>query len=132
MYLRCRQAGCVAERDIEQPYDAEAGMFLADRYVVGECPECGAGDQYGDHCEACGATYGAHALRRPRSALTGAAVETRKSRHFFFVVSRFAERLSEWLDTAQIQPAVRNKLREWRMPACGIGTSAGMPSTSVS
>ena len=114
LYQQCLQGGSIVERDIEQPYDAEAGMFLADRYVVGDCPECGASEQYGDNCEVCGAAYGAHALRRPRSALTGAPVETRRSRHRFFVVSRFAGVLDAWLDSAQVQPAVRNKLREWQ------------------
>ncbi len=114
LYRRCQQADCIVERDIEQPYDAEAGMFLAERYVIGECPECAAGGQYGDNCEVCGATYGAHALRAPRSALTGSPLTTRRSKHYFFVVSRFAQRLAEWLDTAQIPRAARNKLREWQ------------------
>ena len=114
LYRRCVERDCIVERDIEQPFDPEAGMFLADRYVVGECPECGADGQYGDHCEACGAAYGAHALRRPRSALTGAAVEARRSRHLFFVASRFAEQLGEWLRAARVQRPVRNKLREWQ------------------
>ena len=71
IFERLRERGCVFTRDVAQLYDPERGLFLADRFVKGDCPRCGAEDQYGDNCDACGATYDATELGRPRSLVSG-------------------------------------------------------------
>jgi methionyl-tRNA synthetase len=119
IYRALQRAGLIEVRPVEQYYDPVKGMFLPDRYVKGECPRCGARDQYGDACEACGAVYAATELKNPRSALSGAAPELRRSEHHFFRLSapRCIEFLQEWTQTpGRLQPEVLNKIREWFAP----------------
>ena len=116
IYLALREQGLVAERTIEQFYDPAKGMFLPDRFIKGECPKCGAKDQYGDNCEVCGAVYAPTDLKSPYSALSGAAPELRTSTHFFFRLSdpRALAFLQEWTQTpGRLQPEVLNKISEW-------------------
>ncbi|MGM0677676.1 MAG: class I tRNA ligase family protein, partial [Pseudomonadota bacterium] len=84
IYGRLKEKGHIARRTIRQAYDPEAGMFLPDRFIKGECPRCGAADQYGDSCEACGATYTPTDLKNPVSAISGATPVERESEHYFF------------------------------------------------
>ncbi len=115
LYRRLRAAGFIAQRSIEQFYDPVKQMFLPDRYIRGECPRCGAKDQYGDACEVCGAVYAPTELRHPRSALSGAVPELRSSEHYFFKLSdaRCRDFLRDWILRAELQPEVANKAREW-------------------
>jgi methionyl-tRNA synthetase len=116
IYLALREQGLVAERTIEQFYDPAKGMFLPDRFIKGECPKCGAKDQYGDNCEVCGAVYAPTELKSPYSALSGAVPELRTSTHFFFRLSdpRALAFLQEWTQTpGRLQPEVLNKISEW-------------------
>jgi len=119
IYLALRKQGLISERTIEQFYDPVKGMFLPDRYIKGECPKCGAKDQYGDSCEVCGAVYSPTELKHPTSALTGATPELRSSAHHFFLLSsqRCVDFLQEWTSTpGRLQPGVLNKIREWFAP----------------
>ncbi len=115
IYLALREAGLIESRAIEQFFDPAKGMFLADRFVKGECPKCGAKDQYGDNCEACGAVYQPTELKNPYSALSGATPVLRTSEHFFFRLSdpRCVEFLEAWTQDGRLQPEVANKVREW-------------------
>src|SRR6266853_830927 len=115
IYLRLRENELIAIRPVEQLFDPVKGMFLADRYVKGECPSCGAPDQYGDACEVCGAVYAATELKNPYSVLSGAKPELRTSEHFFFQLSdaRCIDFLREWTQGGRLQPEVANKAREW-------------------
>ena len=113
IYRRLQAAGLIFTRDVEQLHDPERKMFLADRFVKGGCPRCGAEDQHGDNCDLCGATYDATELRRPRSLLSGAAPEVRKSLHYFFDLPKYAEDLRQWTRGGAVQPEVANKLAEW-------------------
>jgi methionyl-tRNA synthetase len=115
IYRRLRAAGLIATRTIEQFYDPVKGMFLPDRYIRGECPKCGAKDQYGDSCEVCGAVYSPTELRNPTSTLTGATPVLRESEHYFFKLSdpRCVAFLREWALDGRLQPEVANKAREW-------------------
>ena len=91
-------------------------MFLPDRYIKGECPKCGAKDQYGDNCEVCGAVYAPTDLKNPYSTLTGATPVMKSSDHYFFQLSsdRCVEFLKEWTSTpGRLQPEVLNKIKEW-------------------
>ena len=116
IYRRLRAAGLIYARPIEQFFDPLKGMFLADRYIKGECPKCHAKDQYGDACEVCGSVYAPTELIEPYSALTGARPVLKTSDHFFFKLSdpRCVNFLQEWLEAAgHVQPQVANKAREW-------------------
>ena len=103
----------ISRRTISQLYDPVANMFLPDRYVKGECPRCGAPDQYGDACEVCGATYSPEELRHPVSVVTGATPVTRESEHLFFRLPQFTELLKKWMQDSQLQEQVKHKLDEW-------------------
>ena len=87
IYRALRKQGLIAERTIEQFYDPVKGMFLADRYIKGECPKCGTKDQYGDNCENCGAVYAPTDLKHPYSTLSGATPVMKSSEHYFFQLS---------------------------------------------
>ncbi len=113
--LRDHSPSLIGRRTIEQFYDPVQGMFLADRYIKGICPKCGAKDQYGDACEVCGSTYAPTDLIEPYSAITGAKPELRASEHFFFRLSEpvVVDFLQRWTRETPLQPEVFNKIQEW-------------------
>jgi methionyl-tRNA synthetase len=116
VYLKLRRAGLINARQIEQFYDPVKGMFLPDRYIKGECPRCGAKDQYGDSCEVCGAVYSPTELKNPTSTLSGATPVLKSSEHHFFQLSssRCVEFLQQWTQhDTPLQPEVANKVKEW-------------------
>ena len=113
IYKRIEQQGHIAVREITQSYDQEKGLFLADRFIKGTCPKCKTPDQYGDNCEACGATYSPVDLIDPISALSGTTPIDRESDHLFFRLGDFEELLRGWTRSGSLQPAVANKLNEW-------------------
>jgi methionyl-tRNA synthetase len=121
IYRALRSNGLISSRVVEQFYDPAKGMFLPDRFIKGECPNCGSADQYGDNCEVCGAVYAPTDLKNPRSVLSGATPVLRSSEHFFFKLSdpRCVEFLESWTQDGRLQPEVANKVREWfkRSPA---------------
>ncbi len=96
VWAALRAADCVDEREVTQLYDPEAGMFLADRFVLGGCPRCGATEQYGDNCAECGATYEPSELVDPKSAITGAVPEERSHVHLFVRLEPFHDFLETW------------------------------------
>ncbi|BEU71392.1 methionine--tRNA ligase [Ralstonia syzygii subsp. indonesiensis] len=114
VYLKLKEAGLIDVREVEQFYDPVKEMFLPDRFIKGECPKCGAKDQYGDSCEVCGATYQPTDLKNPYSVVSGATPVRKSSEHYFFKLSdpRCETFLREWVaDLAQ--PEATNKMREW-------------------
>ncbi len=113
IYTRNRDAGHITTRTITQFYDPDRAMFLPDRYIKGECPRCGAADQYGDSCEVCGATYSPGELKNPRSVISGATPVERDSLHYFFKLGDFEPMLKAWTGAGHVQEQVANKLGEW-------------------
>ena len=113
IYARLQENGHIAEREITQSFDPEKGLFLADRFIKGTCPRCRTPDQYGDNCEACGATYTPAELIDPVSALSGATPVEKASRHLFFRLPELADMLRDWIGSGTLQPQIANKLREW-------------------
>ena len=113
IYRRLAAKGMIFTGEVEQLYDPERGLFLADRHVRGICPRCGAAEQPGDNCDACGATYDATELGEPRSLLSDAAPVRKESLHYFFDLPQFTDYLKEWTATDAVQPEVTNKLAEW-------------------
>jgi methionyl-tRNA synthetase len=116
LYRKLKAKGLIYTKTIEQFYDPVKGMFLADRYIKGECPNCGAKDQYGDACENCSSVYSPVKLKNPYSTLSGAQPVLKSSEHHFFKLSdpRCKEFLREWINKpGRLQPQVANKAKEW-------------------
>jgi methionyl-tRNA synthetase len=115
IYAKLKAAGLIEVRAIEQHYDPVKQMFLPDRFIKGECPKCGAKDQYGDSCESCGAAYAPTELKDPYSAVSGAKPVLKSSDHYFFKLSdpRCQAFLREWTRKGSLQHEAANKLHEW-------------------
>lgn len=103
----------IVKKEIAQAYDPVKNMFLPDRYVKGTCPKCKAPDQYGDNCEACGATYRPTELINPVSALSGATPIEKTSEHYFFELSHYEAFLKTWTQSGSLQSEMANKISEW-------------------
>jgi methionyl-tRNA synthetase len=142
IYLDLKKADLIETKVVEQFFDPEKNMFLPDRYIKGQCPKCGAKDQYGDNCEVCGAVYAPTDLINPYSTLSGATPVLRSSEHFFFKLSdpRCVEFLQTWTQgpdqsgKPRLQPEVANKVKEWfsvRTNADGT-TSEGLGDWDIS
>ena len=113
IYLDAKSSGYIYRKEIEQCFDEEKQMFLADRYVVGECPKCSSKDQYGDGCEECGATYSATELINPKSSLSGSKPITKISEHIFFDLEQTKDDLVNFLNNSSMQKPILGKLSEW-------------------
>lgn len=120
IYKRLRERGLIYTKTIEQFFDPVKSMFLPDRYIKGECPKCGAKDQYGDSCEVCSSVYSPTELNNPYSVLTGAAPVMKQSEHYFFKLSdpKCTDFLKTWTlgqgeGKSRLQQEVANKAREW-------------------
>ena len=115
IYLALRKNELIATKTIEQFFDPVKSMFLPDRYIKGECPKCGAKDQYGDSCEVCGAVYSPTELKNPYSTLSGATPVMKSSEHYFVKLSdpRCVAFLEDWTAKVGLQAEVLNKIKEW-------------------
>jgi methionyl-tRNA synthetase len=116
IYRRLKAKNLIYTKPVEQFYDPVKGMFLADRYIKGECPNCGAKDQYGDACENCSSVYPPTELKNPYSTLSGAKPELKTSEHHFFKLSdaQCKSFIRAWLEKpGRVQPQVFNKAIEW-------------------
>ncbi|NTV87834.1 MAG: methionine--tRNA ligase, partial [Burkholderiaceae bacterium] len=127
IYRDLKAAGLIATKTIEQFFDPDKNMFLPDRFIKGECPKCGAKDQYGDNCENCGAVYAPTELKNPYSALSGVTPVLRNSEHYFFKLSdpRCVAYLEQWTqESGHLQTEVYNKIKEWLTPVESTDGSA--------
>ena len=114
IYTTLKQNGYIFTKDVEQLFDTEKGLFLADRFVKGTCPECDAPNQYGDNCEVCSSTYNATELKNPYSTLSNSSPIIRSSKHYFFNLPQFDEFLRTWTKSqGRLQSSIYNKLSEW-------------------
>ena len=113
IYQRLREAGLIEVKTIAQLYDPVKNMFLPDRFIKGECPKCGAADQYGDNCEVCGATYAPTDLINPISVVSGATPVHKDSEHYFFKLGACEAFLREWTTSGTLQIEASNKMQEW-------------------
>lgn len=113
VYQHHFKLGNIDKRTINQMYDPEKNMFLPDRFIKGECPRCGAKDQYGDSCENCGATYLPTDLKDPYSTLSGAKPIEKESEHYFFKLQNYEKMLRDWTHAGHLQEQITNKLDEW-------------------
>jgi methionyl-tRNA synthetase len=113
IYEQLKTKGHISRRVIEQYYDPDKAMFLPDRFIKGTCPKCGADDQYGDNCEACGATYSPEELKNPVSVVSGATPIKKETEHLFFELPHFESMLKDWTHKGHLQTQIANKLDEW-------------------
>ncbi len=118
IYRDLKANGLISSKTIEQFFDPEKNMFLPDRFIKGECPNCHAKDQYGDNCEVCSKVYSPTDLINPYSALSGATPVLKTSEHFFFKLSdpRCLSFLNTWTNSGAVQTEVLNKISEWLVP----------------
>ena len=113
IYLALKDAGLIEVKTIAQLFDPVKNLFLPDRFIKGECPKCGALDQYGDNCEVCGATYSPTELKNPVSAVSGATPVHKDSEHYFFKLGDCETFLREWTTSGSLQAEAANKMQEW-------------------
>ena len=113
IYNKAKSKGLISKSIIKQLYDEEESMFLSDRFVKGACPKCNSEDQYGDNCSKCGATYDVLEIKNPISTITNSKPITKESEHIFFDLAKQEKLLSNFLNDANLQKPVKNKLKEW-------------------
>ena len=108
VYERNKAAGNIVAREITQLFDPEKQLFLADRFVKGTCPKCGAEDQYGDNCEKCSGTYPAEELKNPRSTISGAEPVLKANTQLFFDLPKYQDFLTQWTQSGSLQDGIEN------------------------
>jgi methionyl-tRNA synthetase len=113
VYLKLKDGGHIASRDVEQAYCETDSMFLPDRFVRGICPKCSAPDQYGDSCDVCGSHYSSTEIKEPRCSVCGSTPTRKVSKHLFFKVSDFIPELEKFMAGDALQPEVKNFLATW-------------------
>ena len=113
IYQGLSDGGYITRSVIRQFYDPTKKMFLPDRFIHGECPHCGASDQYGDHCEKCSKTYSPTALKNPVSVISGTTPIEKDSEHLFVTLADFESMLSDWISSGTLQSEMHHKLKEW-------------------
>jgi methionyl-tRNA synthetase len=112
MFLKLKEKNYIYTKEIQQLYDEKEKLFLADRFVKGECPKCKSVEQYGDNCEKCGATYSANDLLNPVSSYSDSTPVLKNSTHYFLKLDEFTDFLKEFI-TSTLSPHLQNKLLEW-------------------
>ena len=113
IYNAALKNGFISKKNIKQLFDEEKKLFLADRYVQGNCPKCNAPNQYGDNCDVCGAKYEATELLNPISIFSKKSPVVKESEHFFFTLTKLEKEVKKWIDESYLQDSVINKLQEW-------------------
>ena len=113
IFNRLNERGLIFKKNIKQLFDIDKQLFLADRFVIGDCPKCKSSGQYGDNCEVCGATYDATDLINPRSAISETKPILKESEHLFFDLPKYQSFLEHWTGSGTLQPQISNKLKEW-------------------
>ena len=113
IFNRLNERGLIFKKNIKQLFDIDKQLFLADRFVIGDCPKCESSGQYGDNCEVCGATYDATDLINPRSAISETKPILKESEHLFFDLPKYQSFLEHWTGSGTLQPQISNKLKEW-------------------
>ena len=113
IYKRAKDNDLITRKTINQLYDDKESMFLSDRFVKGSCPKCNEPDQYGDGCSKCGATYDVSEIKEPISAISGSTPISKESEHIFFDLPKKLDVLKDFLNNANLQKPIKNKLNEW-------------------
>ena len=113
--------GALVAKETQQYFDPEAGQFLADRYITGECPKCHAADAYGDQCESCGTSLNATDLIAPKSTLSGAVPELRNTTNWFLPLDELSDELRAFLESREDwKPNVMGQCMSWLNAGDGL------------
>ena len=113
IYLKAKKNKLISKEIVEQLFDKNEKMFLSDRFIKGSCPKCNAPDQHGDNCEKCGASYDVLEIKDPISTISGTTPIKKESEHIFFDLPKKIETLNQFLENANLQKPIKNKLKEW-------------------
>ena len=113
IYNKAKSKKLISKSIIKQLFDEKEDMFLSDRFVKGTCPKCGSEEEYGDNCSKCGATYNVLEIKDPISTITNSEPITKESEHIFFDLAKQEKLLNDFLNNANFQSPVKNKLKEW-------------------
>ena len=113
IYEKAKSKNLISRETIEQLYDDKEKMFLSDRFIKGSCPKCDAEDQFGDNCGKCGASYDVLDIKNPISIISNTSPIKKQSEHIFFNLEKQKDILENFLDKANLQDPVKNKLKEW-------------------
>ncbi len=114
-----KDGGQFDEEVSEQFYDVKFDQFLADRYIIGECPNCQNPDAYGDQCENCGSTLSPLELVNPKSTLSGEHPERRATKHWYFRLDKHSDWLREWVKTGQVENEQHHDPKIWKKHVVG-------------
>ena len=118
-FLELYRNGAFTEQEEMQYFDAEAGQFLADRYIKGTCPVCGNTEAYGDQCEKCGTALSPKELKDVRSTLSGSAPVLRPTKHWYLPMERAQEWVDTWINTAVLDGVQQHDASEWKPQVLG-------------
>tara|TARA_A200000113_G_scaffold212448_1_gene213952 strand:- start:5219 stop:7171 length:1953 start_codon:yes stop_codon:yes gene_type:complete len=113
IYNKAKSKQLITKSIIKQLFDEKEDMFLSDRFIKGTCPKCGSEDEYGDNCSKCGATYDVLEIKDPISTISNSVPITKESEHIFFDLAKQEKILNNFLNDANFQLPVKNKLKEW-------------------
>ena len=107
--------GKLVEQESEQYYDEEAHQFLADRYIMGECPHCGNPNAYGDQCEKCGSDLSPMELKNPHSTISGSQPVIKRTKNWYLPLNDYQEWLKQWIltDHKEWRPNVYGQCKSW-------------------
>ena len=120
-FTNLMEKGALVAKETQQYFDPEAGQFLADRYITGECPKCRAADAYGDQCESCGTSLNATDLIAPKSALSGAVPELRNTTNWFLPLDELSDDLRHFLESREgWKPNVMGQCMSWLNAGDGL------------
>ena len=113
IYNKAKSKQLISKSIIKQLFDEKEDMFLSDRFIKGTCPKCGSEEEYGDNCSKCGATYDVLEIKDPISTISNSVPITKESEHIFFDLAKQEKILNNFLNDANFQLPVKNKLKEW-------------------
>ena len=119
LFLELEKKGAFIKKESEQYFDKEFNQFLADRYITGTCPKCGAEEAYGDQCEKCGSALSPTELINPVSTLSGKTPELKKTTHWYMPLDRHEKWLSEWMQKGIYKGEKVHEVKEWKNQVVG-------------
>lgn len=118
-FMKLLENGQFDEKESDQYYDPVAEQFLADRYIIGTCPNCANPDAYGDQCERCGTTLSPTELINPRSTLSGSTPELRSTKHWFLKLNEHEAWLRTWINTGVLDGKQLHQASDWKNHVVG-------------
>ena len=118
-FLKLHEKGVFKKVENEQMFDPEAGQFLADRFIVGTCPNCSSDRAYGDQCENCGKTLSPTELIEPKSTLSGSKPELKKTWHFYLPMGDHSDWIEEFIRDGKVDSVPHHNPLEWRKQVVG-------------